>query len=561
MLDPDKAYREIGREVLKILNEPGEFRDSIRLVIAALKASTGFDAVGIRLREGDDFPYSAQKGFSREFLSTEDTLIARDANGGACRDKDGRVRLACTCGMVLSGKTDRANPFLTPGGSFWTNDSSPLLDLAPGEDPRFRPRNECIHQGYASVALVPIRGKDGIVGMIHLNDRRKGCFTPDAIGIMEEIGTSIGAALTRKRLEATLRDSEAKYRGVFESGFDAVLFVDARTHRIESANAAALELYGYTQAELLSLKVEDLSADPGKTRKSVDRVSAGLSKGIVPGLRHRKKDGTIFPAEISTSRCTIDGRVKAVGAVRDITGRLHDMKVTAEAELLRERERITKDMIATVSHELRTPLAAIKGFAETLRRGGLEDEENRLDFVLTIERHTERLTLLVDDLLVMSDLDSRAKVPAFKILDLAGFVKECVRNLSPLIDAGRSPLAISVAPGLMVRADADRLARVFQNLLDNAFKYTRPGGRVKISARADEAGVVVTVRDTGRGMTKADLGRIFDRFYRGRATQHIHGTGLGLAIVKAIVDLHGGRVWAESVAGKGSAFHFTLPRA
>jgi two-component system phosphate regulon sensor histidine kinase PhoR len=210
---------------------------------------------------------------------------------------------------------------------------------------------------------------------------------------------------------------------------------------------------------------------------------------------------------------------------------------------------------------MRTPLAAIKGFAETLRCGGLEDEENRLDFVETIERHAQRLSLLVEDMLLISDLDSRAKPPAFETIDLAGFVSECVTGLAPLIKAGGAPLAFDVPGGLRVRVDADRMTRVFQNLLDNAFKYNRRGGRVILTARADGTEAVVTVRDTGLGMPEGDLSRIFDRFYRSRATKHIHGTGLGLAIVKAIVELHGGRIWVESVVGKGSAFHFTLPLA
>jgi two-component system phosphate regulon sensor histidine kinase PhoR len=217
------------------------------------------------------------------------------------------------------------------------------------------------------------------------------------------------------------------------------------------------------------------------------------------------------------------------------------------------------EMMANLSHDVRTPLAAIKGYGETLLQGGLEDAENRLDFVRTIMKHADRLSFLVEDMLLLTDLDSRAKNPSFvfQTVDLAGVVEKYVKSLSP----ETTPLAIDVPAALMVRADAEHLTRVFQNLIDNAVKYNRPGGSVRVEARADGASAVVTVRDTGRGIPRPELDRIFGRFYRGRATKHLHGTGLGLAIVKSIVELHGGRIWVESVFRKGSAFHFTLPLA
>ena len=206
-----EAYREVGREVLQILNEPGELQDSIQRILAALKTRTGFDAVGIRLQKGDDFPYFVQEGFSEDFLLTENTLIERAADGGVCRDKEGNVSLQCTCGLVMSGKTDPANPLFTPGGSFWINDSFPLLDLPPDQDPRLHPRNQCMHHGYASIALVPIRNKDRIVGLIQLNDRFKGRFTLETVELLEGIASHIGEALMRKQAEKALQESNEMF--------------------------------------------------------------------------------------------------------------------------------------------------------------------------------------------------------------------------------------------------------------------------------------------------------------------------------------------------------------
>jgi PAS domain S-box-containing protein len=559
------AYRELGREVLEILNEPGDLHDSIERVITAIKRRTGFDAVGIRLQDGEDFPYLAQTGLSRKFLATENSLLARDGSGGVCRDANGKPRLACTCGLVLTNPPGAKNPFLTPGGSFWTNDSSPLLNLPPDLDPRLQPRNRCIHAGFVSVALVPIRAKDSVVGLIHLNDRRKERFSLESIELLEGIASSIGSALMRKRLEAKLRDNEERYRGVFESGFDPVFFIDARTHRFESVNAAALQQYGYTESEMLSFTAAKLSTNPEASLANITAVADGRSDGRFVGVSHRRKDGTEFPVEIYASRRVVAGEVKVIAAVHDLTRRLRDAQAAAmaaaDAQLAREREKMTMNLMATVSHELRTPLAAIKGFAETLRCGGLTDRKNRLDFVLTIEKHADRLSYLVEDLLLLTDLDSKSKAPVFTEIDLAAFVADCIKGLAPVIKMEDASLDVDVPPGLRVRADVDRLTRVFSNLLDNAFKYNRSGGTVAVAARAEGGMAVVTVRDSGKGIPAEDLPHVFGRFYRSRTTRHIHGTGLGLSIVKNIVELHGGRITVESQVGKGSEFRFTLPLA
>jgi PAS domain-containing protein len=180
---------------------------AIQRVLAVLKARTESDAVGIRLQDGDDFPYFTQEGFSEDFLRTENTLVARNAAGGICRNADGSVCLECTCGLVISGKTDPANPFFTRGGSCWTNDSIPLVDFLAIEDLRLHPRNRCIHDGYASVALVPIRNKDSVVGLIQLNDRRKGRFTLETVESLEGIAAHIGAALMRGQAEDALQQA------------------------------------------------------------------------------------------------------------------------------------------------------------------------------------------------------------------------------------------------------------------------------------------------------------------------------------------------------------------
>ena len=194
-----ETYKELGREVLQILNEMVDLQDSLGQVLATLKRRGGFDAVGIRLQSLDDFPYFVQEGFPKDFLLTENTLTVSADFSAACLDKDGKKSLSCACGLVLSGKT-APNRLFSPGGSYWRSDSLfSLSDLPP--DQQSHPRGKCISQNYESLALVPIRGNKRIVGLIQLNDRNKGRFNLETVESLEDIASQIGVAMMRKKAE------------------------------------------------------------------------------------------------------------------------------------------------------------------------------------------------------------------------------------------------------------------------------------------------------------------------------------------------------------------------
>jgi PAS domain S-box-containing protein len=186
-------------EVLKILISDRPAQQTVEEIVDLIKQATGLDAVGVRLRSGDDYPFVASLGYSEEFLKAENTLTYNYPDGGLCRNDDGTISLECTCGMIISGKSDPDNPLLTPGGSFWTNNSLLFLDVPPEADPRLHPRNRCIHVGFLSLALIPIRAGAEVIGLLHLADRNQNSFTPVTIPFYEGIGISIGVALSRKR--------------------------------------------------------------------------------------------------------------------------------------------------------------------------------------------------------------------------------------------------------------------------------------------------------------------------------------------------------------------------
>ncbi len=259
-----ELFQNLSVEVLAILNESGDLHDSIQRILITMKLKTGFDAVGMRLQSGDDFPYYAQRGFSEDFLRVENSLVIREPGGDICRNSDGSISLECTCGLVISGKTDPSNPLFTPGGSCWTNDSFPLLELPASNESRLNPRNQCIHRGYASVALVPIRKNQQIVGLLQLNDRRKGQFNHDAINAMEEITSHIGEALVRKQMEETLRESEQKLSSILNNITDVIWSLSLPDMSLFYVSPSVEKMYGRTVGEFVknpSLRQEAVHPD------------------------------------------------------------------------------------------------------------------------------------------------------------------------------------------------------------------------------------------------------------------------------------------------------------
>ncbi|MBI5888675.1 MAG: ATP-binding protein [Deltaproteobacteria bacterium] len=224
-------------------------------------------------------------------------------------------------------------------------------------------------------------------------------------------------------------------------------------------------------------------------------------------------------------------------------------------------ETIKKDFVANVSHELRTPLASIKGYSETLLDGGMDDEDTLTEFLRIIDRHATRMARLIDDLLILSKLESHQMTMEIAPVDIREVIIPTVKSFEKQARDKRITISSRIPEGLpKVMGDRDRLEQVVVNLVDNAIKYTHSGGSVNISVSRIEGSVRVDVADTGIGIPAEDIPRIFERFYRvdKARSRELGGTGLGLAIVKHIIQGHGGRMHVESRPGKGSAFSFFL---
>jgi signal transduction histidine kinase len=225
-----------------------------------------------------------------------------------------------------------------------------------------------------------------------------------------------------------------------------------------------------------------------------------------------------------------------------------------------ERERQYREFIATVSHDLRTPLSAIRSFAETLR-AGVDDETMRERFLEKILRHADRLSGMLDRLLATAHIESGKLKREPEAFEVGPFVREIIDGLSPIAAKRRVAVEVETAPGLVAWADKNQLAQILQNLLDNAIKYNRKGGRVAVCVRHDGAFASVEVSDTGLGIPKAELPNLFRKFRRAKSAGRVKGSGLGLYIIRKIVEANGGSIRAESRWRIGSTFSFTLPLA
>lgn len=370
---------------------------------------------------------------------------------------------------------------------------------------------------------------------------------PGARGELGALGDSINlmASEIKKKVHEITQEKET-LTTILTGMSDGVMVVDANGAVILTNRVLEDLLHG--RSDLV-----------GKTPVEVIR-SAELQNGFAQVL----ETGEIFKMELSIATPEAD-RVfdvtiarlmhedKAGGAVAVF----HDITDLKRVEVMR------RDFVANVSHELRTPLTSIKGYAETLCEEGIEKVPQAQSFSHIILKHANRLSALVQDLLSLTQLESQTTPLTRREVDLCRILDAAILVVKPAAEGKNLTIATeSIPEKTMVWADRDQIGQALVNFLDNAVKYTPEGGSIMVSVTDAEDEVQVTVADTGIGIPREHLNRIFERFYRvdKNRSRELGGTGLGLSIVKHIIQTHGGRVWVNSELERGSAFSFSLPK-
>ena len=358
----------------------------------------------------------------------------------------------------------------------------------------------------------------------------------------------------RSKIEE-LSEDRAQLLAMLTSMVEGVMVLDSKG-RILQVNPAWERMFGVTRAEARGRQSSDVFAHPQLNAlvSAVLAARAGQESEIVLA------NGRCLNVEASVAGGEQDNEACAVLVFHDITE-------------LRRLEHIRKDFVANVSHELRTPLTSIKGYVEALLDGGKDDPETSVRFLDIILKQSDRLNLILEDLLQLSKIESGQVQFKQEPLHIGSVVDRTIAMIKPLADKKQHHLRAQVDGDLpLINGDQERLVQVLANLLDNAIKYTPEGGEITVSARRIPAlasrtadgpreGVELTVTDTGIGIPEKDRPRVFERFYRvdKARSRELGGTGLGLAIVKHIVEGHGGQIRVEGNVPNGSRFVVRLP--
>ncbi len=368
----------------------------------------------------------------------------------------------------------------------------------------------------------------------------------------------------RKQAEVALRATEARYRALFEHAPDGILIADPKSSYLD-ANASICRMLGYTRDELIGLDASDIVA-----REEIPNIQPALNAIKATSNYHRewqfrRKDGSVFKAEVSATMIP-DGNL--LGMIRDITARkqaeenLRKAKHAAEAAKFEAEEanRAKDRFLAVLSHELRTPLAAVLPALEILNARLSGDD---LKLAEMVRRNVELEARLIDDLLDITRV-ARGKVELnLQPVDLRHELERAVEICRPSLDAGALRFSVECgARPLTVEGDPVRLQQVFWNLLQNAIKFTPPGGRVALEARASGDLAVIQITDSGCGIEPEKMPALFSAFSQGgrSTTRQFGGLGLGLAISKALVELHEGAISATSAGrNRGATFTVELP--
>jgi two-component system sensor kinase FixL len=376
----------------------------------------------------------------------------------------------------------------------------------------------------------------------------------------------------RKRAEEAMRESEEKYRTLFNQSVDAIYLHDAEGNILD-VNRVSVLYSGYSKEELLSLTVFDLH--PDKTRKDEIMRKWGqwpLGQRFTIEASHRRKDNSVYPVEVTTGRVHFGNRELILASVRDITERKqaeealrrsHDeleIRVQERTAELERKNRELQEFTFVAAHDLSEPLRKIQAFGSFLQeRSNDRLSEKERDYISRMTGAANRMRELINAILAYSRLDMEAR--QFKPVRLDDIVRDAVMDLEAPIREIQARVEIGPLPSL--EGEPNQLRQLFQNLISNSLKYRRAEVTtfVRIHGEGNNGNCRILVEDNGIGFDEKYLDKIFKPFQNLHARDEYPGTGIGLAVCRKIVERHGGTITAESTPGKGSTFIVTLPVA
>ncbi len=426
--------------------------------------------------------------------------------------------------------------------------------------------------GVGAFMCVPLRSRGKTLGAMMLGADagwRPLCRTD--LVLAEQLATRAGAAIERaqlhhkveaelserQRVETALLRQEADHTLILDTVRAMIWYKDAG-NRVLRCNRAAAQSVGKPVSEIEGRRVEEFfPAARARAYHLNDLAVIASGQAKIGELEELKLRGGV---KRWMQRDTLPYR-NDLGAIVGVVVIAVDVTERKRAEdLAVAKERAEREFVANVSHEFRTPVAAIKGFAQTLRDGAWRDDAERTRFLNIIETNADRLDALVGDLLTMSKLEG-SEPRASVATAVQRVALDCAAKLESRAKRKRLNVYVAVTRGLRVKMEPEHLAQALEHLLDNAIKFTPPGGWIRLGARASKRKVLIVVEDSGIGIPSTHLPRVFDRFFRVMKGAQPGSPGVGLHMVKKLVEAYGGSASVRSRLARGSAFRLTLPAA
>ena len=393
--------------------------------------------------------------------------------------------------------------------------------------------------------IAPWQQLEQVVTQIGRGERPR-TFLMEGSPPAQRIGFQLEKIVTElEQLQKQIAKRESGMQTIFSAMHDALLVVDSN-RQVILTNQTFRKLFDAAEISLATPLLE-IVRDP-----TLDRLLTEAFRGAGPVRCELALDGSQVELHAVATKNDAGEITGALVLFHDITE-------------LKKMDQVRRDFVANVSHELRTPLSILRGYIETLLDSPKTPRAERTRILRVMERHSDRLELLVEHLLTLAELESGDPHLQMGTVDLSTFLAEIVRDWEKKLTSKKLNIVVDVpSESSQICVDRTRLQEALYNLLDNAVKYSPKQGEVRLSARRRDVEIELAVSDDGIGIGKEELPRIFERFYRAdkaRSPDKVRGTGLGLAIVKHIAQLHGGRVEAESEVDKGTTIRMILPSA
>jgi PAS domain S-box-containing protein len=566
--------RDRGRmlALLRLLNRAGDMPLLMKEITAFMKSWTGCRAVGIRLQDGDDFPYFETRGFSEEFVQAERHLCVRDQDGQSTCDSTGDPVLECMCGNVIRGRIDPSKPFFTAKGTFFTNSTTRLLASTSEKDRQSRTRNRCNGEGYESVALIPLKSGDRTFGLLQFNDRRRRRFPARRIRFLEEIADVIALSIGQRNAQALLAQKEAQYRQIVETADEGIVTLDS-AGKIVYLNARSAAIFGIAPDAAKGRMIEEFfSAEDLPEQRERDRQARAGGPHKFE-IRVRRSDGSQVWCLWST-RPNLGDKGEYLGCFAMISDITERKQAEAEREQLQSQllqaqklESIGR-LAGGVAHDFNNMLSVINGHAE-MALEQIPVSEPLHEDLWNILNAGRRSAALTRQLLAFA----RQQTIQPRVINLNKVVSSMLKLLRRLIGENIE-LVWSPAPSLWhVRIDPAQIDQILANLAVNARDAIAGVGKVCLATSnheltASECPAVsgampgpyvrLTFSDTGCGMDKETVEHIFEPFFTTKKAGE--GTGLGLATVYGVVRQNHGFISVNSEHGKGTAFNIYIPR-